>query len=218
MTINPGEHDKATGLTLFQVEVARLFFGLPASEGFLLAGGAALLAQHLTHRPTQDLDFFTHRGAGDVATARDSFEDAIGARGWEVEHIQDGPTFCRMVVHGPEDLLVDLALDSPPGQPPTASFIGPTFAPTELAGRKLLALFDRAEARDFADVFALAERYGKHLLLSTAVALDAGFDDRYLAQQLRTLDRFQDSEIPLDPELVPGLRAYFAAWRKELID
>ena len=46
-------------LTDFQLEVTRLFFSLPASKGFLLAGGAALLAQHLTTRPTEDLDFFT---------------------------------------------------------------------------------------------------------------------------------------------------------------
>ena len=30
--------DRASLLTAFQIEVARLFFGLPASEGFLLAG------------------------------------------------------------------------------------------------------------------------------------------------------------------------------------
>jgi hypothetical protein len=40
-------------LTDFQLEVTRLFFSLPASKGFLLAGGAALLAQHLTTRPTE---------------------------------------------------------------------------------------------------------------------------------------------------------------------
>ena len=50
-------------LTDFQLEVTRLFFGLPASKGFLLAGGAALLAQHLTARPTEDLDFFTAQTA-----------------------------------------------------------------------------------------------------------------------------------------------------------
>jgi len=65
------------------------------------------------------------------------------------------------VVHGSEDLLVDIALDSPPLQPAMASFLGPTFAPDELAGRKLLALFDRAEARDFADVFVLLQTYTK---------------------------------------------------------
>ncbi len=32
-------------LTTFQVSVASLFFSLPAGEGFLLAGGAALAAQ-----------------------------------------------------------------------------------------------------------------------------------------------------------------------------
>jgi hypothetical protein len=40
--------DSASPLTAFQIEVARLFFGLAASEGFLLAGGGALLAQGLT--------------------------------------------------------------------------------------------------------------------------------------------------------------------------
>jgi len=38
--------DAQPGLPAFQLEVARLFFALPASKGFLLAGGAALLAQH----------------------------------------------------------------------------------------------------------------------------------------------------------------------------
>ncbi|GGG29765.1 hypothetical protein GCM10007304_49470 [Rhodococcoides trifolii] len=46
-------------LTDFQTTVAHLFFTTPASDGFLLAGGAALLAQQMTTRPTQDLDFFT---------------------------------------------------------------------------------------------------------------------------------------------------------------
>ena len=62
-------------LTDFQLEVTRLFFSLPASKGFLLAGGAALLAQHLTTRPTEDLDFFTAPDRGDVPAAR----DALGA-------------------------------------------------------------------------------------------------------------------------------------------
>jgi hypothetical protein len=44
--------DGQPGLPPFQLEVARMFFALPASRGFLLAGGAALLAQHLTARPT----------------------------------------------------------------------------------------------------------------------------------------------------------------------
>ena len=63
-------------LTDFQLEVTRLFFSLPASRGFLLAGGAALLAQHLTTRPTEDLDFFTAPNRGHVPAARDALEAA----------------------------------------------------------------------------------------------------------------------------------------------
>ena len=115
----------------------------PASDRFLLAGGAALLAQHLTMRPPQDLDFFTRPGAGDVRVAREAFVAAAHERSWSVEQVQDSQTFCRLLVHGPEDLLVDLALDSAPGRAPTASIAGPTFAPAELAGRTRRPQVDR---------------------------------------------------------------------------
>jgi hypothetical protein len=72
-----------------------------------------------------------------------------------VKHLQGSGEFCRLLVRGQEDeLLVDLALESKPGMPATASVAGPTFAPEELAGRKLIPLFDRAAARDFVDVYS----------------------------------------------------------------
>lgn len=78
----------------------------------------------------------------------------------------------RLLIHGDEDLLVDLALDSVPGMAPTVSIVGPTFAPEEVAGRKLVALFDRAESRDFADVYALRIRFDQVTLLSRAAEVD----------------------------------------------
>ena len=202
-------------LTDFQVEVARLFFSLPASHRFLLAGGAALLAQRMTVRPTHDLDFFTGT-AGSVESARAEFEAAAQARGWTVDVRQSTVTFCRFVVHGSEDLLVDIALDSPPRQPATASFLGPTFAPDELAGRKLLALFDRAEARDFADVYVLLQIYTKSQLLALAKDIDAGFDPGVLAEQLGTLRRFLDSDLPEESASAEQLREFFDVWGHEL--
>ena len=166
--------DASALLTDFQVEVARVFFGLASSEGFLLAGGAALLAHHLTARPTHDLDFFTRPGAGDLRTARQEFRHAAQDRGWSVEDVHDSAAFCRLLVHSSEDLLVDLALDSPPGRPVSVTFLGPTFAPDELAGRKVLALFDRAAARDFIDVYALSRRFTRQTLLTLATEVDAG--------------------------------------------
>lgn len=85
------------------------------------------------------------------------------------------------------------------------------------AGHKLLALFDRAAARNFADVYVLARPFGKAVLLARAAQIDGGFDVRVLADMIATLDRFADDELP-----VPGgssaaeLRAFYAAWRSEL--
>ncbi len=94
MTAGDGQPE----MPVFQLEVARLFFALPASKGFLLAGGAALLAQHLTARPTEDLDFFTAQERGHVPAARDALEAAARQRGWSTERIHDSDTFCRMIV------------------------------------------------------------------------------------------------------------------------
>jgi len=215
VTNRPGDETGPTMLTDFQVEVARLFFSLPASDRFLLAGGAALLAQNMTVRPTHDLDFFTGT-PGSVQSARDELEAAAQERGWTVDVRQSTTTFCRLVVHGSEDLLVDIALDSLPRQPATASFLGPTFAPEELAGRKLLALFDRAEARDFADVYVLLQTYTKSQLLSWANDIDAGFDTAVLAEQLGTLRRFLDSDLPVERAATTQLRQFFEDWRHEL--
>jgi Nucleotidyl transferase AbiEii toxin, Type IV TA system len=172
-------------LPAFQQEVARMFFAVPASEGFLLAGGAALLAQHLTTRPTADLDFFTAPERGRVPAARDALEAEARRRGWTTERFHDSETFCRMVVRSADaGVLVDPAVNAPPDLPASVTSAGPTLAPEELAGHKLLALFDRAAARDFADVYVLARLLGKDVLLARAAQIDAGFVRGSLAAPL----------------------------------
>ena len=209
------ESPAPAALTVFQVQVARLFFSLPAAEGFLLAGGAALVVHGLTQRPTQDLDLFT-KNQGGVAAARGELETAAIARGWSVTCVRESATFCRLLVHGDDELVVDLALDAPPNEPPTVSAVGPTFAPAELAGRKLLALFDRAAARDFADVYALSKRFSTTELIRRATEVDAGFDTEVLAQMIGNLGRFADKDIPVEGAEVADLRAFFAVWAAEL--
>src|SRR6201992_2685448 len=177
--------DGPARLPPFQLEVARMFFALPASRGFLLAGGAPLLAQHLTARPTEDLDFFTTPEHGHVPAARDALEAAASERGWSTQRVHDSDTFCRMIIRGTDaGVLVDLAVNAPPDLPASATAAGPTLAPEELAGHKLLALFDRAAARDFADIYVLARRFGESVLLARAAQIDAGFDVRVLGDML----------------------------------
>jgi Nucleotidyl transferase AbiEii toxin, Type IV TA system len=115
------------------------------------------------------------------------------------------------------EILVDLAINAPPDLPASVTSAGPTLAPEELAGHKLLALFDRAAARDFADVYVLAHRFGKDVLLARAAQIDAGFDANVLADMITTLDRFTDDEIPVpDGSSAADLRAFYATWRLEL--
>lgn len=106
--------ESESALTPFQLEVARVFFELSASRGFVLAGGAALAVQRLTTRPTQDLDLVTSPGHGDISAARDAFEAAVRKHGWTVGRVRDSATFCRLLVTGPEVLIVDLGVDSEP--------------------------------------------------------------------------------------------------------
>jgi len=114
-------------------------------------------------------------------------------------------------------VLIDLAVNAPPDLPASATPAGPTLAPEELAGHKLLALFDRAAARDFADIYVLAHRFGKDVLLARATQIDAGFDATVLADMIATLDRFTDNEIPVpDGSSATELRAFYATWRSEL--
>ena len=178
-----------------------------------------MLAQHLTTRPTEDLDFFTAPDRGHVPAARDALEAAARKQGWATERIHDSDTFCRLVIRSDTaEVVTDLAVDTPPDFPASSTAAGPTLAPEELAGRKLLALFDRAAARDFADVRLLARRFGKDVLLARAAQIDAGFDIGTLAGMIATLDRFADDEIPVpEGSSVAELRAFYAEWRSKLM-
>lgn len=170
----------------------------------------------MTSRPTQDLDFFTQPDASDVSPAKDQFLAAASERGWDVELVQEAGTFCRLLVHGPEDLLVDLALDSAPGRPASASIVGPTFAPDEIAGRKVIALFDRAAARDFVDVYALARRFTTTELLDLAREVDGGFDVAVFVDMLSYLARYSEVDLALGDVDIAAPRAFFQHWITEL--
>ena len=83
--------------------------------------------------------------------------------------------------------MTDLAVDTPPDFPASTTAAGPALAPEGLAGRKLLAPFDRAAARDFADVRLLARRLGKsaHAASAVRVRISAPLCSRIWAATLR---------------------------------
>lgn len=208
----------ATGfITAFQTEVARTFFDLPESKGFLLAGGAALIALGAVERVTDDLDFFAARGDGNVSAAKAAFVATCRDRGWETVIIWENDEFVRLSVIATDDKIeVDLGIDASLLLPPTVTFLGPTIGLEENAGRKTLALFGRAAPRDFVDVFNLARRFGKPKLLELAAERDLGFDLVVFGQMARMVSQINARQFPLDQDAVPDLVAFFQEWSEEL--
>lgn len=205
-------------LTPLQLRATRLFFSLNESAGFAVAGGAALLAQGMIHRSTRDVDLFLlDAAASGITNAAASFEVALDHKGWSHRRVIDQRDFIRMEVSDNiETLIVDLGRDSPPEEPIDTTDLGPTLSPRDLTARKTLALFGRAEARDFADVYDLALRYGRDQLLALAATDDAGFDRHIFASMIASIDRLTDEDLSVSPVGANDLRAYFQDWASEL--
>lgn len=66
--------DHPQHLSTLQIDIAGIFFALEAAQGYLVVGGAALLARDLIARPTADLDLFTATPTTSVTPAKDAFQ------------------------------------------------------------------------------------------------------------------------------------------------
>ena len=202
---------ESKALTELQREVLRLFFALPESAGFLLTGGAALLAAGLSDRPSDDLDLFSTELAVGIGPAADALEAACSQREWQTTRLRDAVTFRRVHLTTPRgEVLVDFAVDSPPEGPPHLTSLAPTYPLRELAARKALALFDRAAARDLADLLVLSRHFDMALILDDAATLDEGFDLTVFVDMLTTIDRFTDDELRETTADPAELRAFVA--------
>ena len=113
-------------------------------------------------------------------------EQVLRDSGLEVDRVRAADGFARILVTDGEAVTeLDLASDFrllPPERTP----FGLTLAGEELAVDKVLALFDRAEPRDFVDLAAVVDRWGLDQLCQLASAKDLGFDRNVLRLELTT--------------------------------
>ena len=204
-------------LTSLQEKVASLFFSLPESAGFALAGGGALVVRGDVSRTTHDLDFFSSQPE-DVPSAAQALREALSRVGLAFETVRSAASFVRLVVTQPdgEQVLVDISRDFRLREP-DSSRLGPVLSADDLAADKTLALFGRAEARDFVDVFFLARKLGVDRLLELAKEKDSGFDLYYLAGMLGQLERHRREEFAVDDETFSQLVAFVHVLRADLL-
>jgi hypothetical protein len=208
-------------LTSLQRRAARILFDLPDSDGFALAGGSALVALGVVDRLTRDLDAFIAaqpgNPPGDVRPLATSFTAALTGEGWKVELVRDHVTFARLLATlGDETIEVDLAVDSPPLFPRQRVDDIPALAAEDLAARKILAILDRTEGRDFTDLWALSVRLGRAECVGWAQQLDSGVSTHDVADAFARLDRLDDDELPCVAPKRDAVRTWFVGWIREL--
>jgi hypothetical protein len=204
-------------LSPLQDRVARIVASLEEAEEFALAGGAALIARGDVDRRTRDLDFFGLTGAA-VDRLVPAVEGALREAGLVVHRVQVNPGFARLIVESADDRTeLDLGADArlfpvDPGQP------APMLNGEELAVDKVLALFGRAEARDFVDLLALEPRYGLDRLCELAAEKDRGFDLAIFAEMLGRFGRLREDEFGLDARRYEELEQAVGRWRERALE
>jgi len=202
-------------LSELQKRVARIISELPEARGFALAGGAALVVHGLTERSTNDLDYFTTAPA-DVPTLRRAIEIAVAEAGMTVSALRASEAFVRLEVRdGTAVTLIDLAWDARM-RPPVATDFGTVLHEDELAADKLLAVFGRAEARDFLDVHGMSQRLGWERLYELANHKDAGLSPERLAESFGLIDLIDRSEFGIDATAYEALMAWAHQTRASL--
>ena len=204
-------------LSPLQERVAALVTGIEDAKEFALAGGAALIIQGRISRQTRDLDFF---GPAPAAVDRllPRVETALTEEGLTVRRVLVNPGFARLEIgDGRDQTELDLAADARllPMQPTTPA---PTLSGEELGADKVLAIFSRAEARDFSDLLPLEEAYGLDQLLELASQKDLGFQPKYFVEMLERFNRFRREEFDIPDDQFALLQESVGRWRERALE
>lgn len=92
----------------------------------------------------------------------------------------------------------------------------PTLAPQDLAARKVLAVLDRADGRDFTDLWTLAREHGQTETIAWVRQLDDGVTASQIAAAFDQLARLRAGELPCESLDRPIVREWFTTWSEHL--
>lgn len=210
-------------LTPLQWKFLSEFGHSPLRDDFFLTGGTALAVFYLHHRYSVDLDFFTTNPAAlsqvpvvmqniskrlalnitftrTLGTFLECFVQAGGDERVEMDFAQDTP-YRLESVHRHDEL--GILIDSP----------------TDIACNKLSALFDRAEPKDFVDVYFICqELIPFEQLVTLARQKHVGMDDYWLAIALARIRRVELLPRMIKTVSLAELSDFFLSRAKELMD
>lgn len=192
------------------------------SKIFYLTGGTALSAFYLQHRYSEDFDFFTNE-KNSIASLRSIIIDVLTSASKEVKIIRSFETFLEshLVMHDGEIIKIDFAFDSPFRLQPTIfnnEFGIYVDNILDIGCNKISALFDRADVKDFVDLyFLLKEKFMFSELWNKANQKHDGLDEYWFCQALtRILDISQLPKM-IKPVTIEELRQFFIELHDSII-
>lgn len=213
-------------LTPLQIRALSEFAKQPDSNQFYLSGASALAGFYLGHRRSGDLDLFTSEQPL-IRPVAGQFWTSLQNRGLQVQIVRTFESMAEAVLSsGQEQTRVQLVHESPFRlEPLSLQYEGVAIdALPDLAANKLLALFGRAEPRDFVDVYLLTERgfFETSRLIEMAKKKDPGLDAYYLAVAFQKASELPDDAAKLPVELLTpldmkSLKAFFESQALQLL-
>ncbi|MBT2555934.1 nucleotidyl transferase AbiEii/AbiGii toxin family protein [Arthrobacter sp. ISL-5] len=160
---------------------AKTALAVLAADGFILAGGQALIEHGITDRPSEDIDLFALHRRHTPATFAASVQKMTGAlqaSGYAVEITRQYDEFARVTVgHDEEAVVIDLGLDWWENSPAIID-IGPILSLNDSVASKLLAGYGRGYARDYLDAYSIftSRRFTHQQLLRLCQRRDPNWD------------------------------------------
>ncbi len=195
----------------------------PLSGDFYLSGGTALAAFYLQHRYSLDLDLFTANPAA-MHQVPAVMQDIAARLGLEITFTRILGTFleCFLVSSQGERLEMDFAQDTPYRLEPVR--YDPELGiqidnPTDIACNKLSALFDRAEPKDFVDVYFVSkELLPFEALVTLTRRKHVGLDDYWLAIALFRVEQVEMLPRMIKPLSLSELKSFFLERAREIMN
>jgi hypothetical protein len=212
-------HRRRVLLSRLQEQIVVIVGRALDGSDFALAGGAAIISQGLVDRRTRDLDFFGSSSL-QLAEKLPVIIEALTEWGLEVNIDRQSERFARLQVRGlGEETEVDFGIDYrlfPLHEGEHTSVL----SNKELAVDKVLAIFGRAEPRDFIDLAALSQIFDMNDLFREAIRKDQGFDLQIFTEMTNRLTVLPRREFPISDVDFHELKKTVGTWRdiaKEVI-
>src|SRR5258708_710604 len=210
-------------LTPFQSAFLKAFSQTPLNARFYLTGGTALSAFYLQHRLSEDLDFFTAEPDA-IREVPETLARLAKIVGYTLQVERSLPAFFDWDVVSSDgtSTKIDFAVDSPFRLKPlvrNGDYGIQIDDALDIYCNKLSALFDRAEAKDFVDVyFILKERFAWNELLENAQKKHVGLEPHLLAKAFLRVQDIKFLPRLVKPLDMKTLQNFFLDLARQLMD